>query len=27
VDEQIHTVGGGCLVNVCDDHQFAVHQP
>ena len=27
VDEQIHTVGGGCGVNACYDDQFAVYQP
>jgi hypothetical protein len=27
VDEQIHTFAGGCAVNVCEDHQYAVHLP
>jgi hypothetical protein len=27
IPEQIHTVGGGCLINVCEDLQFAIHLP
>jgi hypothetical protein len=27
VDNQIHEVGGGCEINVCEDVQFSVHLP
>ena len=27
VDNQIHEVGGGCEINVCEDEQFSVHLP
>lgn len=27
IDEQIHTVNGGCPPNVCEDIQFAIYQP
>lgn len=27
VDEQLHTIGGGCNINGCTDLQFAVHTP
>lgn len=27
IDDQIHTVGGGCEINVCNDDQFSMHLP